>query len=76
MDVKNNINMEALIPFVLGGIILWLYMRGLKKVNKSAPNCCGKPMKRTGGGSYGGKYGRGGHFWKCRECGCDYITYD
>jgi hypothetical protein len=67
--------MEVLVVIVLGGLLFYLINKANKHWEKQAPNCCGKSMKHTGGGSYGGKYGRGGSYWKCSECGRTEITY-
>jgi predicted RNA-binding Zn-ribbon protein involved in translation (DUF1610 family) len=36
-----------LIPFVIGAVIIWLYISGRNKINDSAPHCskCGTKMK-------------------------------
>lgn len=68
--------MEVLLAIGLFVLPFYLIHKANKSWEKNAPYCCGERMKHTGGGRYGGKYGRGGHYWKCRECGREETTYN
>jgi len=67
--------MEVLIPIVIGGIILWLYMKGNKRINETAPYCdrCGKKTKKVGS-AYRTQYGVL-YIFRCPSCGAEKTRY-
>ena len=74
-----------LIPFIIGGFILWLYLRGRKKLNNNAPYCdrCKTKMEVPYSNSayrrqqnptdIGTQYGRTLWKYRCPSCGYERI---
>jgi len=77
--------MEDLIPFVLGAVVIWLYVRGKKRLNNSAPSCpkCGSKMRvptqnaayrrQTNSLDPTTQYGRALWKYRCPSCGYERV---